>query len=101
MPESRRQPKLHLDADASSRALQHALTTRGYDVTRTPNDWMSLEADDATQLLGATTHGRILFTYNIRDFTELAQRYPEHAGIVLAAQRRWTYPPVSQPWNGL
>jgi hypothetical protein len=90
MPEARRQPKLHLDADTSSKTLYHTLRTRGDDVTRTPNDWIAREADDAAQLLGATAHGRILFTYNVRDFTALAQGYPEHAGIVFAAQRRWT-----------
>jgi hypothetical protein len=51
---------------------------------------MPIDANDETQLLGATAHGRIIFTYNVRDFTELAHRYPEHAGIILAAQRSWT-----------
>ena len=89
MPEPRREPKLHLDADTSSKALHRALITRGYDITRTPNAWISVDADDEAQLLGATAHGRVIFTYNIRDFTELAQKYAEHAGIVLAAQRSW------------
>lgn len=83
-------PRLHLDADCSRRALQKALRQRGHDVTRTPNDWMPLDADDETQLLRATAHGRILFTFNIVDFLVLARHYPSHAGIVLAQQRRWT-----------
>jgi hypothetical protein len=86
MPE----PRLHLDADASSKALHAALVARGHDVTRTPNDWMSLDADDEQQLLGATAHGRCIFTFNIRDFMALARRYPRHAGIILAAQSSWT-----------
>lgn len=90
MPEARGQPRLHLDADTSNKALQRALAARGYDITRTPNAWMPIDADGETQLLGATAHGRIIFTYNVRDFTELAQRYPEHAGIILAVQRSWT-----------
>lgn len=65
MPEARGQLKLHLDADTSHKALQHALAARGYDVTRTPNAWMPLDADDEAQLLGATAHGRIIFTYNV------------------------------------
>ena len=89
MPEPRRQPKLHLDADTSSKALHQALIARGYDMTRTPNAWIAVDADDEAQLLGATAHGRVIFTYNIRDFTELAQKYEEHAGIVVAAQRSW------------
>ena len=84
MPESR----LHLDADASREALYQALLHRGHDVTRTPNDWIAQGATDEAQLLGATARGHCIFTFNARDFMPLAQRYPEHGGIVLAAQRR-------------
>jgi hypothetical protein len=86
MPELR----LHLDADASSKALHAALTARGHDVTRTPTEWMDLDADDEQQLLGATAHGRCIFSFNVRDFIALAKRYPHHAGIILAAQSSWT-----------
>lgn len=79
-------PRLHLDADASKKALHKALIERGHDVTRTPNEWMPLDADDEAQLLGATAHERCLFTYNIRDFVSLARRYPKHGGIILVAQ---------------
>ena len=81
--------KLHLDADTSARALQNALLARGHNVTRTPNEWISSDASDEKQLMGATAQGRVIFTFNIRDFMVLAQRYPQHHGIVLAAQRRW------------
>ena len=83
-------PRLHLDADISMRALQTALVARGHDVTRTPNEWMPLDATDETQLLRSTAQGRIIITFNIADFVALAAQYPEHAGIVLAAQRSWT-----------
>ena len=83
-------PRLHLDADTSIRALAVALQARGHDVTRTPTLWMPLDSEDEAQLLGATAHGRIIFTFNIRDFLALAGRYPQHAGIVLAAQPSWT-----------
>ena len=86
MPE----PRLHLDADASSRALHAALVEYGHDVTRTPNDWMSSDTSDEGQLLGATAHGRCIFTFNIRDYIALAHRYPRHGGIILAAQTSWT-----------
>ncbi|MBN1583460.1 MAG: DUF5615 family PIN-like protein [Anaerolineae bacterium] len=82
--------RLHLDADASIKALQKALLARGHDVTRTPNEWMALDASDETQLLGATGHGRCILTFNVRDFLALAERYPQHSGIVLAAQANWT-----------
>ena len=82
--------KLHLDADASSKAIQQALLDRGYDVTRTPNEWVGADASDEQQLLGATAQGRVIFTYNIRDFQNLATRYPHHAGIISAAQRSFS-----------
>jgi hypothetical protein len=83
-------PSLHLDADASNRALQAALLARGHIVTRTPNEWIALDASDEMQLLGATAHGACIFTFNIRDFLALAERYPQHGGIILAAQKSWT-----------
>jgi hypothetical protein len=83
-------PRLHLDADTSIRQLQRALIERGHAVTRTPNDWISAEADDEAQLLGATAQGRVIFTFNVRDYVVLAERHPRHGGIALAAQRQWT-----------
>ena len=82
--------RLHLDADVSIRALQSTLVARGHDVTRTPNDWMKLDASDETQLLGATAQGRCIFTFNVRDFVVLARRHPQHSGIILAAQTSWS-----------
>lgn len=82
-------PRLHLDADASIKAVYHALRERGHEVTRTPNDWISFDADDKAQLLGATAQGRVLFTFNIRDFLVLAKRYSTHHGMILAVQTRW------------
>ncbi|MEW6499272.1 MAG: DUF5615 family PIN-like protein [Cyanobacteriota bacterium] len=82
-------PLLHLDADTSIKALHQALISRGHDVTRTPTDWMPLDASDETQLLGATAQGRCIFTFNIRDFLVLAE-YAQHSGIILAAQSSWT-----------
>ena len=83
-------PRLHLDADASIKALKVALTARGHDVTRTPNEWVARDASDEAQLLQATAQGRCILTFNVRDFIVLAQRYPRHGGIVLAAQASWT-----------
>ena len=83
-------PRLHLGADAPIKALQAALTARGHDVTRTPNEWVAKEASDEAQLLQATAQGRCILTFNVRDFIVLAQRYPRHGGIILAAQASWT-----------
>jgi hypothetical protein len=83
-------PRLHLDADASIKAVYNALRERGHNVTRTPNEWIAFEAGDREQLLGATAQGRVLFTFNVRDFQILAKQYSEHHGIILAVQSRWT-----------
>jgi Domain of unknown function (DUF5615) len=83
-------PRLHLDADTSMKALHTALVTRGHDVTRTPNAWMARDASDTEQLLGATAQGRVLVTFNTHDFPRLVQRYPQHGGLVLAAQQSWS-----------
>ena len=84
------EPHLHLDADASIKALVNALWERGHDVTRTPNDWMPADASDREQLLGATAQGRVIFTFNVRDFLVLAKKHPKHAGILLTTQSRWS-----------
>lgn len=83
---------LHLDADTAMRTLERTLLDRGHDVTRTPTSWMPIDADDETQLLRATARGRVIFTFNIRDFMQLAILYPQHSGILLAAQQKWTLP---------
>jgi hypothetical protein len=67
------------------KALHQALVSRGHDVTRTPTPWIPLDASDEAQLLGATAQGRCILTFNVRDFLALAQRYPRHGGIILAA----------------
>ncbi len=83
-------PRLHLDADVSYRVLQRVLVERGHDVTRTPCEWMPLDASDVQQLLQATVRGRCIVTFNIGDFMRLSQTHPAHGGIVLAQQRDWT-----------
>lgn len=82
--------RLHLDADTSNKALYQALIARDHDVTRTPTTWIAFDASDEQQLLSATAQGRCLFTFNIRDFMILTSQFPHHAGIILAAQQRWS-----------
>jgi hypothetical protein len=83
-------PRLHLDADVSRKNLCDALVSMGHDVTRTPAPGLALDASDEFQLLWASAHDRILFTYNIGDFQQLARRIPEHRGILLASQKSFT-----------
>ncbi len=84
------EPKLHLDMDTSRKDLYKALRDEGHDVTRTPNPELKQDASDEYQLLWATSHRRVIFTFNIRDFTNLAKKHPYHTGILLANQRTVT-----------
>lgn len=78
--------KLHLDMDTSRKDLCKALLDKGYDVTRTPNKEIPEDASDEIQLLWATSHQRIIFTFNIKDYINLSKKHPFHAGILLANQ---------------
>ena len=83
-------PRLHLDADASRKDLHAALISNGHDITRTPAPGLAFDASDEFQLLWASAHDRILFTFNIGDFLQLARRIPEHRGILLASQQSYS-----------
>ncbi|HVN55945.1 MAG TPA: DUF5615 family PIN-like protein [Anaerolineaceae bacterium] len=85
------EPKLHLDADASQKALWSALIACGHDVSRTPASGLPLDASDEFQLFWAAGQGRVLFSFSVRDFMILARRYPQHGGIVLAHQRQFLF----------
>jgi len=79
--------KLHLDMDASRRDLYQALLNKGHDVTRSPNQDIKQDASDEYQLLWATSHQRVIFTFNIKDYVNLAKKHPYHSGILLANQK--------------
>jgi len=61
-----------------------------FPATPSPNEWVTRDASDETQLLQATTQGRCILPFNVRDFVVLAKRYPRHGGIILAVQASWT-----------
>ena len=94
-------PRLHLDADVSYRVLQRVLLERGHDVTRTPCEWMPLDAGDEQQLLQATARGRCILTFNVGDFMHLARTHPTHGGIVLAQQKDWSLAALIAAVDGL
>jgi len=77
-------PKLHLDEDASWDALYQSLKSSGHDVTRTPNEWINKKAKDEEQLQKASERGRSIFSYNAKDFLQLAQKTPRHKGIIVS-----------------
>jgi hypothetical protein len=84
---------LYFDEDSVNRALIRALRARGMDVTNAV-DAGHAGSPDGVQLEYATAEGRVLFTYNLGDFFALHTRFRQegrsHAGLILAAQQRYS-----------
>src|SRR5580704_11428206 len=70
--------------------LAIALRKHGYDAVSTP-DAGRLAEDDRSQLEWATSHGRVLMTFNVGDFVRLHGEWlrsgRHHAGLVVSEQR--------------
>ena len=80
-------PKLHLDEDASDPDIYNFLTSKGHDVTHTPNEWIQKKAKDEEQLQKASEHGRSIFSFNAKDFLRVAKKTPKHKGILVSPQK--------------
>lgn len=85
--------RLYLDEDSMRHALVTALRARGMDVTTALDDSM-IGRSDAEHLDHATRQGRVLFSFNRRDFFQLHTKYLSqnmtHAGIILANQQQYS-----------
>jgi len=80
--------ELFLDEDVHS-GLAHALRNRGYDSIHAQElDRKGLS--DSDQLLFAIQHERCLFSFNVKDFVILHNKYAksrrEHWGIIVSKQ---------------
>ena len=84
--------RLYMDEDSMNQDVVHALRVRGIDVLT------ALEAGmgglvDPEHLAFAASQGRVLCTFNIRDFSALHAQYliegRRHAGILLVHQQRY------------
>lgn len=75
------------------RALVGALRARGVDVL-TAFEASMIEHSDEEHLEFATAQGRVLYSFNIKDFYRLHTVYlaqgKSHAGIILARQQRYS-----------
>lgn len=84
--------KIYLDEDAQDGDFVSALLFRNVDVLTSGEAEMNGREDDE-QLEFAAMKGRVLFSYNVGDFSALHIRYlrdgKEHAGIVLAKQKQF------------
>ena len=83
------QIRLYLDEDVLERSLVVALRSAGVDVMTT-SDANKLSCTDDEQLMWAMSQGRVLYSFNARDFCRLHKTYMEqrmeHPGIVLGKQ---------------
>lgn len=84
---------LYLDEDSTARGLVESLRSRGVDVV-VVGEVNRYGYSDEEQLRWATTHNRVLYSANIRDFyrihTDFLSREEFHSGIILVQQQRYS-----------
>lgn len=84
--------RLYIDEDAMDEDFLRALRSRNVDVT-TPKDVGMLHRSDEDQLSWAMENGRVIFTFNVRDFNQLHSIWNEkgliHSGMIFASQQRY------------
>ena len=85
--------RLYMDEDAMDQILVDALRARNVDVI-TALDAGMIEHTDVEHLDYATEHGRVLCSFNTRDFYRLHSEYlsqgKSHAGIILMRQQHYS-----------
>jgi hypothetical protein len=85
--------RLYVDEDAMDEDLIYALRAHGVDIITALQAGM-IERDDKEHLDYATAQGRVLYSFNVRDYYRLHMEYlsqgKSHAGIILARQQRYS-----------
>jgi hypothetical protein len=85
--------RLYFDEDAMQNALVVALRARRIDVL-TALDCRMVGKSDEEHLRHAANDGRVLYSFNIKDFSLLHECWlsegQQHAGIVLGFQQRYS-----------
>jgi hypothetical protein len=83
---------LYIDEDSMDGDFVQALISRNVDVLTVADAGM-LHSSDEEQLYWANQNGRVIFSFNTRDFyrlhTTLVSKGLSHAGIILAPQQRY------------
>ena len=78
--------RLYVDEDAGEHAVVQGLRARNIDVLTTI-EANRLGSDDPSQLVFATSIGRAIYTFNVRDFAKLHNTYiiqnKTHSGIIV------------------
>ena len=87
------QIRLYLDEDAMDSDLVRALRLRGVDAL-TALDLGLTNSTDEEHLNWAVANGRVLYSFNVRDFMALHSEFlaagKKHSGIVLGQQQRFS-----------
>src|SRR5690348_4082731 len=85
--------RLYFDEDAMQEALVVALRARRIDVL-TASDCGMVNRSDEEHLRHASRDGRVLYSFNMRDYSLLHQQWSAdgqaHGGIILAPQQRYS-----------
>ena len=95
------QIRLYLDEDTLRKAFVQALRENGIDVV-TVSDANNLGRIDEEQLIWATEQGRVIYTFNSRDFCRLHGSFlavdNSHTGIIVAPRQSYS---VGEQLRGL
>lgn len=87
------QIRLYIDEDAQGEAVLLALRNAGVDAIST-SQANKLSFSDEEQLIWATEQGRVIYSFNRRDFSRLHSTFitqeRTHGGIILAQQQRYS-----------
>lgn len=87
------QIRFYLDEDSTEKSLITAFRHAGLDVI-TVLDIDRQSYSDEEQLIWATEQGRVIYSYNQRDFCRLHSKFlaaqRSHAGIILLQQQRYS-----------
>ena len=87
------QIRLYLDEDAMRLALAEALRNTGVDVVTTA-DANNLSLPDEEQLIWAKEQNRVIYSFNVRDFSRLHAKFIEqnmvHGGIIMVTRQSYS-----------
>ena len=93
--------RFYLDEDSADNALITAFRNASFDVVTVADADRKSYADEQ-QLIWATEQGRVIYSYNRRDFCRLHSEFlaveRNHAGIILLRQQRYS---IGQQLQGL
>ena len=85
--------RLYLDEDAMRLALTQALRNADVDVV-TAGDANNLSLSDREQLIWAKEQNRVIYSFNVSDFSRLHGNFIEqniaHAGIIMATRQSYS-----------